>query len=141
MEGAFALQLREFLENVEYSYVQSANLTNPSIMENISENETLVSGRSYWVYVDYDYTITIDTDMFLVTTEKGIVPKSRVAQDSLLDSGSNSTESALDVSPGLQSGVENRQHQEGLNYGAPFLLIIAAMGIVVTGSWSRKRRK
>ena len=132
VEGGLPFLIGEVFADVQYSYVQSTNITNSSEMEDLGDNDTMISGKAYWVYVDHDYTITIDTDAFTISTQQGIIPAS-VGQNTNPENAPDQPQSS-EISP-VQ--VSQGQHHQG--YGIPLILLMAALGVVYAMYWRRKR--
>ena len=90
----------------------------------------MLPGRAYWVYVDADYTITINTDNFTVQMQQGIVPASV---------GNEQTVRSADSAQ--SSETHSEYHSQPLqNYGIALLMMALALGLSSMAYLGRKKR-
>ncbi len=90
----------------------------------------MLPGRAYWVYVDADYTITINTDNFTVQMQQGIVPAS-----------AGNEQPVRSASPPQSSETHSEyQSQKFQNYGTALLIVALTLGLGSMAYLGRKKR-
>ena len=125
VDGVFAFQVQEIFGSV--SPMVETTLPWNSTMVNLDANDTMFGGKGYWVYLDDNYTITIDTDNFTVSIEQGIVPAA---------SPEEPCSSSMDLgSPGNDVPASSYQY----DISTPLSLAMLLMLIVAALYTSRRR--